>query len=128
MIACLAALACGSSRGTASDAGQEGQPAGPCDLLAQTGCATGLKCDLACDLTTGTTVKLCDTAGPRAVGEACHALDDPCMRGSICATTPGATTACIKLCASDGDCPTGTTCQVRPVSFCGPGVEVGVCL
>ena len=124
---CMAALACGSSPSTPNDGGGDTRPAGTCDLLAQTGCANGLKCDLACDLTTGSTVTLCDTAGPHAAGEGC-AANDPCMRGSICATVSGQGAACRKLCAGPGDCPTGTTCDVRPVTFCGPGLEVGLCL
>src|SRR5262245_3009899 len=128
LMACVVALACGSGGGAAGDGGQEAPPAGSCDLLAQTGCAAGLKCDLACDLASGQTVMVCNAEGVRGVGEACHSLDDPCRRGAICAATASQSSACRKLCAGDGDCPTGTTCQIRPVSFCGTGVEVGTCL
>jgi len=95
-------------------------PAGMCNILTASGCATGQGCYFLSMMMGGTPEPLCDTAGTSGDGATCATYAD-CQEGFFCEGT-----TCRHYCCgmADTGCPTGQTCAVQLV---GPGgVETGV--
>jgi Cys-rich repeat protein len=95
-------------------------------------CPDGMACDLVCD---GTVSKIACRAIPAdagAPGQTC-AEATACAKGAGCyATSPTPPlSTCVAYCATDADCPTGTTCKTRTVTrACGvapPQYTVKLC-
>ncbi len=91
-----------------------------CDPVSGTGCTTvGEGCYLVDFDGNG----VCTTAGTGATGSSCSSLTQ-CLPGNICADA-GQGIRCIKLCATTGDCASGT-CQHIGQNGLPPGT--GICL
>ena len=95
-----------------------------CQVLEQSGCATGQGCYPA------NVSGVCSTAGPKGPGDSCTQPND-CARGSTCVgTSTGGT--CFSFCSTAGGTPScsstdrgGTTCN--PLTGTSPEPNAGVC-
>ncbi len=93
-----------------------------CDLVAQTPCKVGEKCEVFSDYA----VCQPDT-GTRKVGDECVAVDD-CVRGTECYGSDVTGDACLKTCRLGGnDCPNGASCVEPATKVEVDGVSYGVC-
>jgi len=107
-----------------SSCGSSGPQASGCDLVHQTGCASGQKCTFACG--SNGAVIACVADGTLAVGAACPNAD-MCVAGSFCASrSSDPMPSCRKLCDTGADCPSGTCTQVM-LGFCGTTTMTGFC-
>ncbi len=92
-----------------------------CDIVAQTGCGPGERCDYQCvDKTTQ--LGCFPDVGSGDIGNACNA-ESPCRKGLYCASQTG----CNAYCKTDADCPDDMACRQGLLTFCGPSIGAKMC-
>jgi hypothetical protein len=107
--------------GAAWDAANDGQGVAVyCDPTAQTGCATGEKCNLFCGAS-GPEFGCRPDQGTIGSGQPCVAAvntgQDMCVRGTTCGSTIHGT-VCTPFCAGDAGCGARSCATVRAVYPC----------
>ena len=82
---------------------------GPCNVVDQCGCPSGMRCVL--DYSGGPRpTELCVADGGDPPGAVCDEGVDDCVAGSQCGTDTGDVVVCIPYCRSDWNCPGGWRC------------------
>jgi hypothetical protein len=72
---------------------------GTCDVVAQTGCASGEKCEL------GSMANECVPDGNKATGNICGTMQsDDCVHSNLCIGESATLNQCRQSCATDTDC------------------------
>lgn len=119
----------GTDGGEALDAGTDaggalGCPAGPCNLVEQTGCEAGYGCYFVPSSGGADPEPMCLTAGTGGDGATCVDHAD-CQEGFLCAPDD----TCHAYCCggSDVGCPTGQVCSTTLRDSGGSPTEVGYC-
>jgi len=118
LVVVLALAGCGGGGGAAesiADAGpSDATSVGTCDPVKQD-CPQGQTCDLVCE--GGISVIACrpiPASGGTPVGGMCR-MTEECGAASGCYEQLRVPSSCVRYCATDADCATGTTCQPRMV-------------
>ena len=111
-----------SSEPGASSAPPAASARAPCDLVTQSGCRAGERCDLTC-IDEQTRVGCIPEVGSAELGAPCDAKN-ACRKGAFCSAQPA---GCLAYCTTDADCPAEHSCQLGLATRCGRAVRVALC-